>query len=53
MWYFFSPNIAYGEDALDFIENIPGEKCFIITDMVIGDILEEIGSVFTIEKITD
>ena len=32
MWYFFSPNIIYGEDALDFIENIPGNKCFIVTD---------------------
>ena len=38
MWYFFSPNIAYGEDALDFIENIPGEKCFIITDKVLEDL---------------
>ena len=32
MWFFNSPNIVYGEDSLDFIENITGEKCFIITD---------------------
>ncbi|NHJ23816.1 MAG: iron-containing alcohol dehydrogenase [Candidatus Lokiarchaeota archaeon] len=32
MWFFNSPNIVYGEDALDFIENITGSKCFIISD---------------------
>ncbi len=35
MWYFFSPNIIYGEDALSFLENISGTKCFIITDKII------------------
>lgn len=39
MWYFYAPNIIYGEDALDFIENIPGEKCFVVTDKI----LEELG----------
>ena len=39
MWFFYSPGIIYGESALDFIENIPGEKCFIITDKI----LEELG----------
>jgi len=38
MWFFFSPNIIYGEDALDFFENIAGEKCFIITDKIIQDL---------------
>ena len=38
MWYFFSPNIIYGEDALDFFENIPGEKCFIVTDKNLVDL---------------
>lgn len=38
MWYFFSPNIIYGEDALDFFENIPGEKCFIVTDKNLEDL---------------
>lgn len=39
MWYFYSPGIIYGEDAIDFIENIPGEKCYIMTDKI----LEELG----------
>ncbi len=39
MWYFFSPGIVYGEDAIDFIENIQGERCYIVTDKV----LEQLG----------
>ncbi|MGQ4875091.1 MAG: iron-containing alcohol dehydrogenase [Promethearchaeia archaeon] len=35
MWFFFSPKIIYGEDALDYFENISGQKCFIVTDKVI------------------
>lgn len=46
MWYFYSPGIIYGEDALDFLENIPGEKCFIVSDKI----LEELGY---IKKLTD
>ena len=38
MWFFFSPKIIYGEDALDFIEHINGKKCFIVTDKVIEDL---------------
>ena len=38
MWFFFSPNIIYGEDALDFFENIAGEKCFIMTDKIIQEL---------------
>ncbi|MFX1555989.1 MAG: iron-containing alcohol dehydrogenase [Promethearchaeota archaeon] len=38
MWFFFGPNIIYGEDALDFFENISGEKCFICTDKVLEDL---------------
>lgn len=38
MWFFFSCNAAYGEDALDFMENIPGKKCFIVTDKVLDEI---------------
>ncbi|MFX1503506.1 MAG: NAD-dependent alcohol dehydrogenase, partial [Promethearchaeota archaeon] len=37
MWYFYSPNIIFGEDALDFLENISGSKCFIVTDKGIED----------------
>lgn len=39
MWYFYSPNIIYGEESLDFIDNIKGEKCFIVTD----DQIEKLG----------
>ena len=39
MWYFFSPGIIYGEDAIEFLQNIAGQKCFIVTDKV----LEELG----------
>ncbi len=38
MWYFNSPNIVYGEDALDFLENIVGSKCFVVTDKNIQDL---------------
>ena len=52
MWFFNSPNIVYGEDALDFIENITGSKCFIVTDKniqklnylkILTDKLEQLG----------
>ncbi|MFX1558838.1 MAG: iron-containing alcohol dehydrogenase, partial [Promethearchaeota archaeon] len=38
MWYFNSPHIVYGEEALDFLEKISGNKCFIVTDKVIEDL---------------
>ncbi|MFW9820962.1 MAG: iron-containing alcohol dehydrogenase [Candidatus Thorarchaeota archaeon] len=38
MWFFFSPNIVYGPDSLDFLENISGGKCFIITDKIVKDL---------------
>ena len=37
MWFFYSPNIIYGEDSLDFLENISGNRCFIVTDKGIED----------------
>ncbi len=37
MWHFYSPNIIYGEGALNFLENIKEKKCFIVTDKVIED----------------
>jgi alcohol dehydrogenase class IV len=39
MWHFYCQNIIYGEDALDFIERIKGDKCFIVTD----EIIEKLG----------
>ena len=38
MWHFYSPNVIYGEDALDFIGKIKGKKCFIVTDKVIKEL---------------
>jgi len=38
MWHFYCPNIIYGEDALDYIEKIKGERCFIVTDKTIEDL---------------
>ncbi|MFX1308691.1 MAG: iron-containing alcohol dehydrogenase [Promethearchaeota archaeon] len=38
MWHFYCPNITYGYDALDFIEKIKGEKCFIVTDKIIEEL---------------
>ena len=38
MWHFYSPNIIYGEDSLDFIEKIKGVKCFIVADKKIEEL---------------
>jgi alcohol dehydrogenase class IV len=38
MWHFYSPNVIYGEGALNFLENLKGEKCFIVTDKVIEEL---------------
>jgi len=38
MWFFFGTNVAYGEEALNFLENIPFRKCFIVTDKVLQDL---------------
>lgn len=39
MWFFCCPSIiAYGEEALNFLENIPGEKVFIISDKVLNEL---------------
>jgi len=32
MWFFDSPKIIFGEDALSHLEQIEGKKCFIVTD---------------------
>jgi len=57
MWYFYSPNIIYGEDSLDFIENIKGNKCYIVTDKnieelgylkILTDKLEKFGKNFQV-----
>ncbi|MFX0008234.1 MAG: iron-containing alcohol dehydrogenase [Promethearchaeota archaeon] len=38
MWYFYSPNIIYGENSLDFLKDIKGSKCYIVTDKIIEEL---------------
>ena len=38
MSYFYCPSIIYGSGALDFLVNISGEKCFIVTDKNIEEL---------------
>ncbi len=38
MWYFYSPNIIYGENSLDFLKDIKGTKCYIVTDKIIEEL---------------
>jgi alcohol dehydrogenase class IV len=32
MWYFVSPQIIFGEEALDALEEIEGKRCLVVTD---------------------
>jgi len=52
MWFFDSPKIIFGEDALSHLEQIEGKKCFIVTDPgiikaklldILTDVLKEAG----------
>ncbi|MCX6071406.1 MAG: iron-containing alcohol dehydrogenase, partial [Chloroflexi bacterium] len=35
MWLFNSPEIAFGEEALSYLERLEGKRAFIVTDEVI------------------
>ena len=35
MWYFNSPEVVYGEDALSHLDTLRGERAFIVTDPTI------------------
>ena len=35
MWFFKSPEIVYGEDALSYLDELPGSRAFIVTDPVL------------------
>ncbi|MBC7252058.1 MAG: iron-containing alcohol dehydrogenase [Anaerolineae bacterium] len=35
MWYFKSPEVVYGDDALGYLDTLPGNRAFIVTDPVI------------------
>ncbi|MFW9964897.1 MAG: iron-containing alcohol dehydrogenase [Candidatus Sifarchaeia archaeon] len=38
VWWFFCPNITFGEDALNELETLQGKKAFIVTDKVINSL---------------
>ena len=35
MWYFVSPQIVFGEDALDALDDLKGQRALIVTDKVL------------------
>lgn len=38
MWYFRSPEIVFGEEALSHLETLSGERAFIVTDPMIAEL---------------
>ncbi|NVM29903.1 MAG: iron-containing alcohol dehydrogenase [Candidatus Helarchaeota archaeon] len=46
MWFFICPFIAYGDGALDYLDQIPKTKVFIVTDKV----MRELGFIEKLEK---
>lgn len=38
MWFFSSPQIVFGEDALDYLEELEGQRAFIVTDPVLHEL---------------
>ena len=49
VWWFYVPNIVFGEDALSELEQIRGKKAFIVTDKVINSLglAERVCSILT------
>lgn len=46
MWYFKNPFLVFGEGALDYLEQIPMNKVFIVTDKV----MQQLGFIELLEK---
>ncbi|MCP4167337.1 MAG: iron-containing alcohol dehydrogenase [Chloroflexi bacterium] len=38
MWFFHSPEIIFGEDSLSYLEELTGDRAFIITDPILHDL---------------
>lgn len=38
MWFFSSPHIIFGEDALDHLDELPGKRAFIVTDPMLDSL---------------
>ena len=49
MWYFVSPQIVYGEDALDALDELEGQRALIVTDAT----LVKLGLVDTVKAHLD
>lgn len=49
MWYFRSPHIVFGEDALSHLDQITGRRAFIVTDPV----MQELGFVKLVQERLD
>ena len=49
MWYFISPDIFFGEDALEKLRDVEGRQAFIVTDKV----MMELGYVQKIQSLLD
>ncbi len=49
MWYFISPDIFFGEDALEKLRDVEGKQAFIVTDKV----MMELGYVQKIQNLLD
>lgn len=49
VWWFFTPNVTFGEDALSDLEQLSGKKAFIVTDKVINSfgLAERVCSILT------
>ncbi|MFW9788325.1 MAG: iron-containing alcohol dehydrogenase [Candidatus Thorarchaeota archaeon] len=49
VWWFYVPNIVFGDDALSELETISGSKAFIVTDKVINSLglAERVCSILT------
>ena len=35
MWFFNSPEVIFGEDALSYLDVLPGKRAFIVTDPIL------------------
>ena len=50
MWHFVSPNIVFGEDALNSLEELTGKRALIVTDNNLVQIEAQFGTVESMFK---
>lgn len=41
MWYFISPKVVFGEDALDYLSEVKGKRALVVTDKVVRELAAE------------